>query len=655
MFTAEELQAAKMQFDAFQASQSRQRTAPKPQPQKKKKNFLLDQISTAGGILGGIGGSFITPFAGTAAGAGLGSALGETLENALTGESLGKNVVKEGAIGGAFGIGPFRALKAGVGAGRAALGGKSVVEGAQQAASSSIRAGAGKVVTEAGDDLLIKQFRFTPTQLKNFKGKFGEDAAQVIKRYGFKNADEVVTKGVQPLQQQFDEAITAIPGVVKDDLANAFKSKYEPLIKSGVQDNVAIGKNLQGQANTLLKKYGKVIPSEDLNTVRREFDSLVNYTERVANPARYGVNKRSADAIREAMQKSDPSGTLKGLGRELQKLNQFADNAAKQAELGRGSNPLGLGTLLGGGMGAAGGGAPGAIAGALGTAAINSPTGRRALASGAGKIGDRLAQSGARSATRGLSPRSIAGRVGGVGVLQGLGAQSESSSLNEEGVNETPYLPNGISGPLDPITKEPLGINETPFLPDGTSGPLDPLTKQPIQQSPYTRENLMADVQRDPENADKYFELFSMYDEIFNPKVEEPKPLSGEAQKRALTAQSGLRSLGTLEETLGSDPGAFQRQALPNPLGITAGLTGTTDVRAATDNVVDVIARLRSGAAITDSEAARFARFLPQPGDSQQSALRKLQHVRAELESFMNPQTGGTSLEDALMQFQGAY
>lgn len=138
--------------------------------------------------------------------------------------------------------------------------------------------------------------------------------------------------------------------------------------------------------------------------------------------------------------------------------------------------------------------------------------------------------------------------------------------------------------------------------------------------------------------------------EFANPETEQAKPLGGEAAKRALTSQSGLRSLQTLEDTLRNDPGAFQRQALPNPLGITARLTGTTDVRAATDNVVDVIARLRSGAAITDAEAARFARLLPQPGDSPESARRKLENVRAELESFMQP-TSSSSLEEALMQY----
>jgi hypothetical protein len=161
----------------------------------------------------------------------------------------------------------------------------------------------------------------------------------------------------------------------------------------------------------------------------------------------------------------------------------------------------------------------------------------------------------------------------------------------------------------------------------------------------------MMDIQRDPENAKDYVQYFSMLDEIFNPAQEQPKPLTGESLKRATTAQSGIDSINELEQTLATDPGAFKRQALPNPFGITAGLTGTSNVRAATDNVIDVIARLRSGAAITDEEAARFGRQLPQPGDTAETAAWKLAKVRRDLQAFASD-PGGSSLEDAMMQAQ---
>jgi hypothetical protein len=174
-------------------------------------------------------------------------------------------------------------------------------------------------------------------------------------------------------------------------------------------------------------------------------------------------------------------------------------------------------------------------------------------------------------------------------------------------------------------------------------------------EDPYPRENLMYDIQRDPENASDYIKYYKQMQEIFGPAAQ-PK-MNAAQQQRALTSESGLRSLDVLDDIAANDPGAFARSALPNPFGLTARLTGTTDIRAATDNVVDVIARLRSGAAITDDEARRFSRQLPQAGDTPQAAMRKLQNVRAELESFANPGYAGGdySLEDILMQRGSQY
>lgn len=609
----------------------------KPQP-KKKKNFLLDQISTAGGILGGIGGSFVSPLVGTAAGAGFGSAAGESLENLLTGDSLGKNVAREGALGAVFGVGPIRGAKALAGAGKAALTGGRIAEGAAQAAASTIRGKAGQVVSEAGDDLLIKQFRLTPTQLKNFKSKFGEDAAQVIKRYGFKNADDVVAKGVEPLQKQFDEAITGIPGVVKNDLAQAFKSKYDPLLKSAVQDNVAIGKNLRSQSQAILKKYGNVVDAKELNSLRREFDALVNYTERTTNPARYGVNKRAADAIRTTLQKSDPSGGLKGIGRELQKLNQFADNAAKQAQLGRGSNPLGLTTLLGGGMGAAAGGPAVAAGSALGTAAINSPTGRRALAGGAEALGNKLTSSGARSATRGLSPLSIAGRVGGAGLLRGGVGATPDMSQEEQ--------PQSLEDTL-------LQLGQGAGIPNQFSGQ----PEQPQDTSPYTRENLIADITRDPTHSNDYIQHFADLQEVFAPQENDTLKLNNTAIQSLTDLQTGLDNLGGLEQRI-SQSGANS----PFLGGIRSSLPFDTEaksLRAEIDRVKQVVGKALEGGVLRKEDEDKYARILPTINDTDAVAMNKIAAIRQDLQNKLNTFytnqrqfSGKSSLEDALMGAQ---
>lgn len=545
---------------------------------------------------------------------------GESLNKGGSLEDVLTNTVKGGAVGGVIGAGPLNLLRGAAGAGKAAVVGDDVLQTASQFANKSLTRKAGQALTGASDDLAIKQFRLTPSQLKNFKSKFGEDAGQTIQKYGFSNVDDITTKGIDPLQQQFDQAITGITGVTKDSLKQSFDKRIAQLSKAGPSDSQAIGKQLQQEANSILKRYGDVIDANELNSIRREFDSLVNYTEKVSNPARYGVNKRMADAIRETLQQSDQTGTLKGVGRELQKLRQLQDNALKQSELGRGSLPLNLPTLLGGGMGAAAGGPVGAVGMAMGTAAANSPTGRRLTMKGVSSLGTRLSNAGSRQP----------------GVGRGLLAKGAA-------IGATQTRPSSPEPTPEQTLEEILG----------GSAAMQPQVMPQQSANPYSQENLMADIQRDPENAADYLKYYTMLEDVFNPQTQQ-KPLSGEAQKRALTAQSGLRSLDALNQTLQTDPGAFQRQALPNPLGITARLTGTTGVRAATDNIVDVIARLRSGAAITDEEAKRFARLLPQPGDSQEAALTKLQNVQMELESFAYPQATSNSLEDMLLQ-QGAF
>lgn len=546
---------------------------------------------------------------------------GESLNKGGSLEDVLTNTVKGGAVGGVIGAGPLNLLRGAAGAGKAAVVGDDVLQTASQFANKSLTRKAGQALTGASDDLAIKQFRLTPSQLKNFKSKFGEDAGQTIQKYGFSNVDDITTKGIDPLQQQFDQAITGITGVTKDSLKQSFDKRIAQLSKAGPSDSQAIGKQLQQEANSILKRYGDVIDANELNSIRREFDSLVNYTEKVSNPARYGVNKRMADAIRETLQQSDQTGTLKGVGRELQKLRQLQDNALKQSELGRGSLPFSLSNLLGAGVGTgAFGGPAGALGGFVGAQAANSPTGRRLTMKGASALGSRLSNAGSRQP----------------GVGRGLLAKGAAIGATQ----------------TQPPSPEPTPEQTLEEILGGSSA-MQPQMMPQQSANPYSQENLMADIQRDPENAADYLKYYTMLEDVFNPQTQQ-KPLSGEAQKRALTAQSGLRSLDALNQTLQTDPGAFQRQALPNPLGITARLTGTTGVRAATDNIVDVIARLRSGAAITDEEAKRFARLLPQPGDSQEAALTKLQNVQMELESFAYPQATSNSLEDMLLQ-QGAF
>ncbi len=168
--------------------------------------------------------------------------------------------------------------------------------------------------------------------------------------------------------------------------------------------------------------------------------------------------------------------------------------------------------------------------------------------------------------------------------------------------------------------------------------------------SPYGEENLMYDIQRDPANADQYLAYYKQFQDIFAPQQQQK--LNASQLQQANNANSALGDLSTVFNSVQNDPNVAFKDAIPGG-SIARGLTGTTDYEAAKQNIVDVISRLRSGAAITADEAQRYMGLLPAVGDSQSSAVNKLQRLQSLLSSFANPQAASTSLQDVLTQGGG--
>jgi hypothetical protein len=93
--------------------------------------------------------------------------------------------------------------------------------------------------------------------------------------------------------------------------------------------------------------------------------------------------------------------------------------------------------------------------------------------------------------------------------------------------------------------------------------------------------------------------------------------------------------------------------------GLIGNAVGTNEYDAARQQVVDVIARLRTGAAISRTEEQRFLKFLPQPFDSPAVREQKLGYLERQFQRVAerNPQAG-TDIEAALMydgEAVGAY
>jgi hypothetical protein len=620
-----------------------------PQPQRKKRNFWLDQLSTAGSIAGGIGGSFIAPVAGTAGGAALGGALGETIENLIDPEGGNwGNVGKEALVSGVMGGGPLKLLKGGAAGARAlATGADDVAKVASQAAMTPLRQSIGKGVTGAADNLAVKSFRLTPTQLANFKGKFGKDAGEVIRKYGFTSADDIATKGTELLQGQFDTLVTGIPGVTKDALKKSFDSRITKLIKAGPTDKKLMGQQLKKEADSILKGYGDVVDAKSLNTLRREFDSLVNYTAKAADPNKYGVNKRMADALRETLQKADPTGNLKTVGKELQSLRQLSDIAAKQGQLGRGSLPFGLTDMLGAGVGAGSFGGPaGALGGFAATQAVNSNTGRKLAMKGAERLGGKLA-----TAQGGQSAFGITGRLGATGLMK---TNREQPQGLEGALMGDQSFENNATSMMNPTSANaPMNANNM-----GSSyNTSDPLSNaMGVEQSPYGRQNLMADIQRDPQNADKYIEYYQMMDEIFGAQADPMGDMSQSSRNAMASSDNAINTVDQLEEMFNAAGGGGGRVggAIKNLTG-RAGFNEEAKIYNDLANAsVTQIAKALAGSGagtVSDMDAKVIMDALARFNDNPNEARAKFAALRQRLENARNNTMlyAGSGQEDPLM------
>lgn len=630
------------------------------QPQKKKKNFWTDQISTATGILGGIGGSFVAPIAGTAAGAAAGSALGEAIEKMMApGTTDWGDVAQEGVLGGVLGAGPIKLLKGGVAGGRALATGGNVVSQASKAAQTPLRQTIGKNIAGSADDLAIKQFRLNKTQLTNLNKTLGEDTGSFIRKYGFQNVDDVVTKGIDPLQKDFDTVVASLGKIPKSDVKRGLDKFITPLKNSVSLDDQRIAKQLQTQADELLKKSGNNMTGQDVLALRQLFDAGVKRS--AFGSAELSVNKGMADSLRKTLQASaDKAGlqsadgrSLKDIGLELNKLRTLHKTIEPQGQLGRGNLPLGLDGMLAAGVGTTAFGNPaGAVGGFVASKLLNSPTGRRAAMSGVDKIGNGLINAGAKVA--GQPRKGIAKRMAAGGVLGGIykqGQQEQPQSL-EDALNQS------LSNNMDTNSIDPMSMN--PPTNASSMGELYPSEQQ--SSSPYSKENLMADIQRDPENAKQYLALYSSLSEAFTPEVDD-KPSFGRPSAQLYSqATTGLNSIDQLEQMLAKDSSLATRNAtpgqnLPGVGGLVSRAAGTNQYRAAANNILNSIARINTGAAMPASEEGFYNRaYLPQPGDTPQAIQAKIMNLRqffAPIANYKAASSGGGNLEDYIMQTQG--
>lgn len=102
-----------------------------------------------------------------------------------------------------------------------------------------------------------------------------------------------------------------------------------------------------------------------------------------------------------------------------------------------------------------------------------------------------------------------------------------------------------------------------------------------------------------------------------------PRELNATQQTASQNAQSALMALSTLEGNIFDSEGGLNRTAL------TAAATGFGGTAAARREVIDVISRIRTGAALTQSEEAFYKKQVPNITDSAATAKQKVQQLTA--------------------------
>lgn len=183
--------------------------------------------------------------------------------------------------------------------------------------------------------------------------------------------------------------------------------------------------------------------------------------------------------------------------------------------------------------------------------------------------------------------------------------------------------------PATPDNTQP----QTPSLNSSTQTPQAPSspTEGPISQS-----QLLQLVAADPKNAATYISLYKTLQPDTSSST--PKPT---AQNYA-NALSGLSSIQQLRGLMESDPNVVRNastpgQGLPLVGGYVTAATGSGDYEAAANNALDALARIRTGAAMSNSEKKFYQNLLPKAGDSQDTVNTKL----SQLEDVFNTVVGG--------------
>jgi hypothetical protein len=608
-----------------------------PTPKKKLSGLpglAANFLPTIGGAIGAAGGTILAPVAGTAAGGAFGAGLGEYLRQKLTGEDqdgIDKgNIVQEGIFGAIPGVG--KGLKA-VSTAKKAAGGIKGAGGLRGVLTGGKLAKATGMVDElAGAGKATAQTTETAMQARKLETAVGAKGRASERFIGSSNGIKPGAKvGSQTLtakrSTQLNEHINANIGAKPTDAADTILRRNEAFIsnKAAELDSILDARNVPLERTDYRKVIAGIKKPTGLNLAdnpthmqlttdlqgvtdvkglekfRREIDDIVNFSRSEASPD--PTTERIALAWRKAIDKVVTSKIPES--KEIKTaLNRAFDTKTFIEPAAR--NPVGANVF-------------GVKFGGRAKQGFD-----RAVGQGLGKMPDAMAIPAAN--TNSFLARTARAAIPQAGYrVAGMGAG----------------IP--FNGAVQQEQTDPgAGLEGT----TAADLPAQEITPQTGSDSPFSGANIETNVQKILANGGTMKEVTEYLNIVKTMQALQPsggKPMSSEAAKTLTNAKAGVQAIADFEASINNDPGAFNRTNLPGSGflddltgGRVSGALGTSEINASSQQIVDVLARLRTGAAISKNEEARFKTYIPLPGDPPEVRQQKLGYLRDQFTEVAN-------------------
>jgi len=180
------------------------------------------------------------------------------------------------------------------------------------------------------------------------------------------------------------------------------------------------------------------------------------------------------------------------------------------------------------------------------------------------------------------------------------------------------------------------GTNNTqPVTPDTPAGPFsDPQLVQQAYMAALADGNTKA--------ASMIMDGFKAFGPSANGGA---KPLSTSAATAIANANAGVASIDNIIAQMQQDPSVQKKSIIPGRSmfgGAGANLLGTGQYDASIQQAKDIVQRLRTGAAISTSEATFYNQMMPQAFDTPETTLQKLQTLRTMFQTVATRGQNGT-------------